>query len=120
MRKLNNEEVVIIPDLVKILLKSNREKPILCSQITTWLINNKDYYNLNYKPNSSHIRKLINFIRSESILPVMSFNRGYYVSYKTEDIENMVKSLRERAQAISAAADGLFHIEEQKFKPHNK
>jgi hypothetical protein len=49
-------------------------------------------------------------MRCNSLLPIISNSKGYYVSYNIEDIGEMIVSLTWRAEAIEAAATGLREI----------
>lgn len=53
------------------------------------------------------LRKMVNFLRSRRILPVVATSRGYYVSNDQTELTRQIKSMEERAAAIKAAADGL-------------
>jgi hypothetical protein len=53
------------------------------------------------------LRKIINYIRSHGVLPVVSTGRGYYVSYDSQEVADAVESLMQRAHAISNAANGM-------------
>lgn len=55
----------------------------------------------------TRLRKLVNYIRCTSTLPVIGTSCGYYVSEETQEISKEVKSLRERAASILGAAEGL-------------
>lgn len=59
------------------------------------------------KLNDVRLRKLINHIRSNSLLPVMASSKGYYVSYDKEDILIQAESLNQRANSIINCANGL-------------
>ena len=53
------------------------------------------------------LRKIINFLRSSKILPVMATSRGYYVSDNKDEIAKQITSLEQRRDAIQSAIDGL-------------
>ena len=55
----------------------------------------------------ARLRKIINFIRSNGLLPVIATSNGYYLSYEINEILKEIKSLNERAEAIKYASDGL-------------
>lgn len=61
-----------------------------------------------YIPFSSvRLRKFVNFIRAHSLLPIIATSKGYYVAYEQEEIRKQIKSLNERASAITKCANGL-------------
>jgi len=53
------------------------------------------------------LRKYVNHIRLNGLLPVIATSEGYFVSYNREVIEKQIKSLNERASSIRKCADGL-------------
>ncbi len=53
------------------------------------------------------LRKIVNFIRSEGILPVIATSKGYYVSYDASVIETQIESLIGRRDAIDVSIKGL-------------
>lgn len=52
-------------------------------------------------------RKIVNYIRSKELLPVIATSKGYFVSYNKEVIKSQVESLEQRARSIQWSADGL-------------
>lgn len=57
--------------------------------------------------NGVRLRKFVNYLRKNSILPVIGVKNGYFVNYQQEELENQIKSLTERANGILVAAEGL-------------
>lgn len=53
------------------------------------------------------VRKLVNFIRVNAMLPLIATSKGYYISYDKEEIANQIKSLQERSNSILSASNGL-------------
>jgi hypothetical protein len=53
------------------------------------------------------LRKLVNCIRSNGLLPLIATSSGYYVSYDKDIIASQIKSLRQRAFSINNCAKGL-------------
>lgn len=77
------------------------------------------------------LMKMINELRSTSSTSIISGKRGYYFSQSDDEIDIMVNSLKERADAIIEAANGLIKyknnlkieqdlIAQQQGLPHNK
>lgn len=54
------------------------------------------------------IRKICNHIRSNSLLPLISTSKGYYLSYDENDIFMQILSMKQRANAIMNAARWLY------------
>jgi hypothetical protein len=63
------------------------------------------------------LRKLINYIRSNAMLPICSNSRGYFVSNDPEVLKLQIQSLRERSRSIDRCADGLEKIMRKWRKP---
>lgn len=59
------------------------------------------------KLTEARLRKISNHIRVNSLLPLRGTTRGYYLATERHEIEAQIQSLRDRANAIEAAAKGL-------------
>lgn len=57
--------------------------------------------------NGVRLRKMVSYIRSKGLLPVIATSNGYFVSYDKKVIESQILSLEQRARSIQASADGL-------------
>lgn len=118
LKPLTHEEKLLLPHLEKILLSANKLRPILNDDILYEL--NKIVSKLkdeghDIKPvSSSRLRKMINNMRVNSTLPIISNSKGYFVSYDNADIAEMIVSLKWRSAAILEAANGLQYIIKQK------
>lgn len=53
------------------------------------------------------LRKYVNYVRKNSLLPIMATSNGYFLSENEEMIRSQIKSLNERAKSIRDAAKGL-------------
>ena len=60
-----------------------------------------------YKITGERLRKIINYIRSNSLLPIIGTSRGYYTSNDKDEILKQINSLNERANSIQQCAEGL-------------
>ena len=105
--ELTDGELELARKIAPILRLKTKENPVLASVILSG-VNNK--MNLKTTLTSARLRKIINFYRVNSILPVISTKKGYYVSYEEEDINNMIQSLTQRANSILDASFGLARI----------
>jgi hypothetical protein len=118
-RTLTSDEKLLLPHLEKLLLRTNKTKPKFNDELTDDL--NKVVERIKeetsieiVKINGARLRKMINHMRCNSTLPIISTSKGYYVSYDIEEIGAMILSLTMRADAIEAAAEGLRYIVQQK------
>lgn len=118
LEKLNDDEIAFLPTLKRVLLKTNRQRPLYAKQIVEGVNKRRDDGFTNYqliKPfTEARLRKMVNYFRCTASLPVISTSNGYFVSYDKEDILEMIKSLRARAEAILAASNGMDYILKQK------
>jgi hypothetical protein len=118
-RTLTSDERLLLPYLEKFLLRTNKTKPKFNDELTDELngvverIKEETTIEI-VKINGARLRKMINHMRCNSTLPIISTSKGYYVSYEVEDINEMIISLSQRAEAIEAAANGLRYIMVQK------
>ena len=75
------------------------------------------------------LRKIVNYIRTNGLIPLIATSSGYYVDYSPEKvIESQIKSLKERSSSIYHCAVGLEKIlsnmntstQIEIFKPDNQ
>lgn len=107
------EKNIILPVLLKALKKSTYLNPIHAPKLVDWFNYKKGVGPLTkMKSNFSEqrLRKLVNYIRNNGILPVISGPTGYYVSTDPSEIISMAKSMEDRADSIRAAAKGLRNL----------
>ena len=53
------------------------------------------------------LRKLVNYIRSNGLLPLIANSHGYFTTDCKQTIQEQIKSLKERANSIKRCASGL-------------
>ena len=53
------------------------------------------------------LRKICNYIRSNGIIPLIATSNGYYTSYDKRDVLLQMKSLQDRADAITNCIKGM-------------
>lgn len=72
------------------------------------------YHQLMVQISPAKMRKLINHIRRRQLVKNLIANsRGYYIAKNKEEIENYVKSLFQRMDAIKEVADSFDYRPEQ-------
>lgn len=98
---LNDKEKELIPILIKGFPAYTKDNPIKEPEIVERLRAK------GYKISGARLRKLCNFIRSKSILPLIGTSKGYFVCYDKGIIASQIQSLEERADAIKVSAEGL-------------
>ena len=100
--ELSDKELALAMRLIPYFKKKTKDNPVKESEITKGL---KEKWGYDLKP--VRLRKIINFYRVNSIIPVMSNSNGYFVSYDKEDIDKMNKSLTQRANSMISCVIGL-------------
>lgn len=103
--ELTDAEKIVLPILINGLKKFYKDKPIKAPIIVAKI-------NEAYKVDLTEprLRKLINHIRVNSLLPIIATSNGYFVSTDRQEIEKQIRSLEERARSIQKSADGLKKI----------
>jgi hypothetical protein len=66
-----------------------------------------EFYNLPFKFTDVRLRKIINYYRSNCILPVCGSSEGYYVSYDVLEMKKTASSLEQRTVSILDSAYGM-------------
>jgi len=101
--ELTPDEMLILPKVIEGFNSHVKGNPIKEPEIVqAW--NSRGY---KVKLTGARLRKLVNHIRTNGMLPLIATSQGYYVSHDKEDIENQINSLRQRAMSINACADGM-------------
>jgi hypothetical protein len=106
-QELEADEKHLIKVLVAGFQTKTKENPIKAPQIIKQVNLKQAELGLTKKLTEPRLRKMCNFIRSKSILPLIATSHGYYVSTDQDEIEKQIDSLNERALAIVNSANGL-------------
>jgi len=105
--ELSEDELEIIP-LVKLFFELyNKENPIKSPAFVEMINRNLLHNGYTIQINEVRLRKFVNYIRKNSLLPLIATSKGYFVSYDPEVIKSQIRSLRERASSILDCANGL-------------
>jgi hypothetical protein len=104
--ELTEDELKLIKPLINGLKTKTKENPIKSVEIIDAMNRFSKEKGLP-KINDSRLRKLVNYMRTNSVLPVIATSKGYYVSYNPVDIKEQVDSLKQRANSIISCAEGL-------------
>lgn len=121
--KLNKDDInILAPLLVKMFIaKTSKDQPLQTRKITTFFTEKKTQIGFTGAFTTQRLQKLVNYIRVNSILPVISSNNGYYYSEDKQDIMEMILNFEGRIAAMKAAMEGLKYIvTEQKLKDQQK
>jgi len=104
--ELTKDELSILPLLMKGFAAHSITNPIKEKEIVK-KINER---NLKVKLTSARLRKFVNHIRTNKLLPLIATSKGYYVCYDKKVIESQARSLRQRARSIERCADGMVYF----------
>jgi hypothetical protein len=105
--ELNEEELKLIPILVKGFKSHGKNDPIKAPEIIKAINEKRQSLGLKNKFSEPRLRKCSNYIRSNGILPLIATSNGYYTSYDRDEIMAQIQSLNERANSILKSAEGL-------------
>lgn len=106
---LTPDELELVPLVINGFKKYTKENPIksdaVINSFNDFLIKNPKYKIR--KISGVRLRKLINYIRTNGLQPIIGSSKGYYVSFEANDIQEQINSLKERANSILGCANGL-------------
>ena len=97
----SDDEKKLVPVIIKGFMAHGKDDPVKAPVIISKLRSR------GLKITQPRLRKIVNFLRSESIVPVIATAKGYYVSHDKQELKKQVQSLYERAAAITNSAKGL-------------
>lgn len=106
-REMTDDEKKLVPVLIKGFSTKTKDNPIKAPDIVQAINAKKESLKLKSAFSEVRLRKLVNFIRAEGILPLIATSNGYFCSEDKEEIKNQIESLTQRANAIMVSADGL-------------
>mgnify|MGYP003335692744 FL=1 len=107
--ELTDEETNFIPILIKTFETryKNNQPPIKAPDIIRGLNDYCQRNKIDMKFSEVRLRKMVNHIRTNSLLPLIATSKGYFISYDFKIVEDQVQSLYQRAASIKKCADGL-------------
>lgn len=105
--ELTDQEIEILPIVIHGFRAYKKNNPIKAELIVSRM--NEYLKNNGYKIRLTQprLRKLVNYIRSNSLLPLIATSQGYFTTDCKETIQEQIKSLQERANSIDRCARGL-------------
>lgn len=105
--ELSDDELNILPAVIHSFRRYKKDNPIKAPLIIEGIndyITKKGY---KFKMTEPRLRKMVNLIRSNSLLPLIATSKGYFTDSCKMTIQDQIKSLEERARSIQNCADGL-------------
>ena len=100
-QELNRDEMSWIQPLINGFKKRHKGNPIKAPEII------KGMRKHGYRITEPRLRKCVNYIRTNGLLPLIATSKGYYVTHNTQEIKSQIESLYQRANSIARCADGL-------------
>lgn len=112
---LTKDDETLVPVIIRGISLRSKSNPVKGSDIIARLNADRTKYGFKSKFTEARLRKIINHIRVNGLLPVMATSKGYFTTEDPEEIRSNIRSLEDRARGILAAADGL-----RKFLPEHQ
>jgi hypothetical protein len=103
--ELTDDECRLLPYLFKGFERRTKNNPIKARDICAGM--NKISTETGVVLTEVRLRKICNFIRVKGMIPLIATSSGYYLSDDPEEIKKQIQSLKDRAGAILAGANGL-------------
>ena len=100
-KELSESEMEMIEPLIRGFKLRGKDNPVKAPEIV------RGMKNKGYQISEPRLRKCVNYIRSNGLLPLIATSNGYYVSYDKDEIKTQIKSLHQRASSIHKCAKGL-------------
>ena len=105
--ELTDAEMEILPLVVHGFRAYKIKNPIKAELIVTRMNEFLQKNGYKIKMTQPRLRKMVNYIRSNSLIPLIATSHGYFTTDNKETIQEQIKSLQERANSIERCANGL-------------
>ena len=104
---LTDEELNLLPMIIAGFRRHDETCPIKAPEIVLQMSMYLEGKGNRAGFSEPRLRKFVNYIRSNGILPLVATSQGYYVTDDLDRIRSQVRSLQQRARSILMCADGL-------------
>ena len=105
--ELSEEELRLVPVIVHSFRHYKKTNPIKADLIVSRMNTYLESKGVKTRMNQPRLRKIVNYIRTNGLLPLIATSNGYFTSDNPVDILDQIKSLQERANSIERCAIGL-------------
>jgi hypothetical protein len=105
--ELTTEELALIPILISGFKLRSKTNPVKAPEVVRGMSLYIVQHNLKIKFTEPRLRKCVNFIRANGLIPLIATSNGYYVSTNKEEILGQIESLKQRANSMLNGASGL-------------
>ena len=106
---LTDKELICLPHVINRLKTAKGERSAVTSDEICRLV-----------PvlNGARVRKLINHIRQNDIIPcLIATSKGYYIAESKREVDDYIESLIGREQSIKAVREAIERQREERFTP---
>ena len=105
--ELTEVELSIIPYLINGLKTKTKNNPIKAPDIVSAMNVFFSHKEIDIKMTEPRLRKCVNHIRTNGLMPLIATSKGYYISNDREEILGQIESLKQRANSMLNGANGL-------------
>lgn len=106
-QELNDDEMNLVPMVMKAFEKYTINNPIKSDVIVKKINDYFETHKIKMKMTGARLRKIVNYIRTNALQPLMATSKGYFVSNDVNVIMDQIQSLNQRAKSIRDCAHGL-------------
>lgn len=106
-QELTEDEMKLVKPLISGFRLRDKNSPIHGKDVVKGVNDYCQKNNISIKMTEVRLRKIVNYIRSKSLLPVMATSKGYYCAQTKEEVLEQIRSLNERANSIMSCVKGL-------------
>jgi hypothetical protein len=105
--ELTAEEMEILNIVIHGFRQYKKTNPIKSELIVTRMNQYLQLHGYKIKMTGPRLRKMVNYIRSNGLIPLIANSQGYFTSDCKQTIIEQITSLQERANSIENAVQGL-------------
>jgi hypothetical protein len=105
--ELTSEEMEILNIVIHGFRQYKKNNPIKSELIVTRMNQYLQYNEYKIKMTGPRLRKMVNYIRTNGLIPLVANSNGYFTTDCKKTIEEQINSLNQRANSIKNCAIGL-------------
>jgi hypothetical protein len=105
--ELTAEEMEILNIVIHGFRQYKKNNPIKSELIVTRMNQYLQLHGYKIKMTGPRLRKMVNYIRTNGLIPLIANSQGYFTSDCKQTILEQIQSLQERANSIENAVQGL-------------
>jgi len=105
--ELTDVEVYLLDFVKELFVQHDEVNPVKGYRICERVNVHCEREGINYRLSEPRLRKMVNYFRSNSVIPLLATSHGYYVTTDKTLIQSQIESLCQRAGSIANCASGL-------------